>query len=72
MKFIVIADTNNPYYYPDKKAYFVPAQTPSIDVMVTRQQGSSTGSVPIGYINLLGDALPFMDTVQNKDDLTNC
>ena len=72
MRFVVAADPSNQYFNADKNAYLVPADVKSIDVKVARDSGASAGSVPIGYINLLADALPYIDTVQNDSDLTNC
>jgi hypothetical protein len=72
MRFDVIADSNNPYFNVDKNAYLVPGNVKDIEVKVSRDSKSTSGSVPIGYINLLGVSLPGIDTVVNNVDLTNC
>ncbi|HUB91410.1 MAG TPA: baseplate J/gp47 family protein [Dyella sp.] len=70
-QFTVVADTTQPAFNIAANAYIIPAGTSSISATVMAVTAGTAGNVSAGSISVIGQAVPYVDTVTNSAPFVN-
>jgi len=70
-QFAVVADSTQPAFNAAANAYIIPAGTSSISASVMAVTAGTGGNVSAGSISVIGQALPYVDTVTNPSPFVN-
>lgn len=71
VSYAVYADTANSYYSPDRNAYVIPVNTPSISVPIISVTSGIVGNVLSNQITTISTVLINVDNVTNSSALVN-